>query len=119
MKVYKVKVNGKVYEVEVEAVDEVKGSITASAPVKNETPASTGAAVAPNADKSIVAPIAGKVVDVKVKVGDPVKAGQTVAIIEAMKLENEIQSAFDGTVAEIKVNKGSSVANKDVLIVLG
>jgi len=117
MKVYKVKVNGKVYEVEVEAVEEVKGNITASTSVKNDAPVSTP--ITGDADKSILAPIAGKVVDLKVKVGDQVRSGQTVAIIEAMKLENEIQSAFDGTVAEIKVNKGSSVANKDVLIVLG
>ena len=52
-------------------------------------------------------------------VGDTVKKGQTVAIIEAMKLENEIQSQFDGKVVEIKANKGASVNNKDVLIVLG
>ncbi len=114
MKVYKVKVNGKVYEVEVEAVDEVKGNITA-APAKENAPA----APASQGANTILAPIAGKVVDVKVNVGDVVKAGQTVAVIEAMKLENDIQSAFDGKVVEVKVNKGSNVANKDVLIVLG
>jgi len=111
MKVYNVKVNGKVYEVEVEAVDEVKGNIQASAPVQNNAPVSSG-------DNQILAPIAGKVLDVKVKVGDVVKKGQTVAIIEAMKLENEIQSSFDGKVVDVKVNAGSDVRNKDVLIVL-
>ena len=114
MKVYKVKVNGKVYEVEVEACDEVKGNI--EAPVAetkvDDSPVVAGA-------KTINAPIAGKVVDVKVNVGDVVKLGQTVAIIEAMKLENEIQSQFDGKVVEIRANKGASVKNKDVLIVLG
>jgi len=110
MKVYKVKVNGKVYEVEVEAVDEVKGNVEA---VKAEAkPVSAGS-------NTILAPIAGKVVDVKVNVGDTVKAGQTVCVIEAMKLENDIQSAFAGKVVDIKVNKGSQVNNKDVLIVLG
>ena len=114
MKVYKVKVNGKVYEVEVEAVDEVKGSVEAEAPkaVVNDTPVAAGAT-------TINAPIAGKVLEVKVNVGDTVKKGQTVAIIEAMKLENEIQSAFDGKVVDIKVAAGSDVRNKDVLIVLG
>ena len=113
MKIYKVKVNGKVYEVEVEAVDEVKGSISSpeAQKVENKT-VSDGA-------NNILAPIAGKVLDIKVNVGDTVKKGQTVAIIEAMKLENEIQSAFDGKVVEIKVNAGSDVRNKDVLIVLG
>ena len=114
MKVYKVKVNGKVYEVELEAVEEKKESIKAEAApvVKNDAPVAQG-------DKTVLAPIAGKVVDVKVKVGDTVTKGQTVAIIEAMKLENEIQSQFDGKVTDVKVTKGANVANKDVLIVLG
>ena len=112
MKVYKVKVNNKVYEVEVEAVDEVKGSIeTKEEPVRNENVTSEGA-------NSILAPIAGKVLDVKVKPGDMVKKGQTVAVIEAMKLENEIQSAYDGKVKDIVVKVGDDVHNKDVLIVL-
>lgn len=116
MKIYKVKVNGKVYEVELEAVEEVKGNIAApvaasAAPVA-AAPVSGGAA-------TIEAPIAGKVLDILVKVGDTVKKGQNVAIIEAMKLENEIPSGADGTVKEIRVNKGDAVNNKDVLIVLG
>ena len=112
MKVYKVKVNGKVYEVELEAVSKNNESI------KTETKAEATATVS-SGSNNILAPIAGKVVDVKVNVGDTVKKGQTVAIIEAMKLENEIQSQFDGKVVEIKANKGASVNNKDVLIVLG
>lgn len=113
MKLYKVKVNGKVYEVEVEAVDEVKGNIdTPAAPKATSTPVSDGA-------NTINAPIAGKVLDVKVNIGDTVTKGQTVAIVEAMKLENEIQSAFDGKVVDIKVSAGDDVKNKDVLIVLG
>ena len=112
MKIYKVKVNGKVYEVELEAVSENNETIVAS-----EKPVST--APIAEGDKQVLAPIAGKVVDVKVSVGDKVSKGQTVAIIEAMKLENEIQSQFDGKVVDIKVNKGSNVNNKDVLIVLG
>ena len=112
MKTYKVKVNGKTYEVEVESVEESNGHIEAAPKAAAAAPVSAGA-------NSILAPIAGKVIDVKVNVGDVVKKGQTVAIIEAMKLENEIQSQFDGKVVDIKVTKGASVANKDVLIVLG
>lgn len=112
MKVYKVKVNDKVYEVEVEAVDEVKGSIeTPAAPKANTSTATDGS-------NTINAPIAGKVLDIKVSVGNHVSKGQTVAIIEAMKLENEIQSAFDGKVVDIRVSAGNDVKNKDVLIVL-
>ena len=112
MKVYKVKVNGKVYEVELEAVSENDEKIVASEKETESAPA-------PSGDKEILAPIAGKVVDVKVNVGDKVSKGQTVAIIDAMKLETEIQSQFDGKVVDVKVNKGSNVNNKDVLIVLG
>ena len=111
MKVYKVKVNGKVYEVELEAVEERKESIAPSV-APTSAPVSAGA-------NTILAPIAGKVVDVKVNVGDSVKKGQTVAIVEAMKLENEIQSQYDGKVVEIRANKGTAVKNKDVIIVLG
>ena len=114
MKVYKVKVNGKVYEVEVEAVDEVKGNV--ETPKKDET---SNAAPASEGANTILAPIAGKVLDLKVNIGDTVAKGQTVAIIEAMKLENEIQSAYSGKVVDIKVSVGSNVKNKDVLIVLG
>lgn len=115
MKVYKVKVNGKVYEVELEAVSEVAGSITPSTPA---TPVASSAPVSDGANV-IKAPIAGKVLDLKVKAGDTVKKGQVVAIIEAMKLENEIQSGFDGKVVEVKASVGSQVANGDVLVVLG
>lgn len=112
MKVYKVKVNGKVYEVEVEAVDEIERKAE-PAPVKEEVKAK-----AEEGEKQILAPIAGKILDVVVKQGDSVRKGQTVAIIEAMKLENEIQSAHEGIVKQILIGKGSDVRNKDVLMIL-
>lgn len=115
MKIYKVKVNGKVYEVELEAVNENNATISAPA----AAPATTASAPVSNGAATILAPIAGKVLDIKVKVGDFVKKGQVVAIIEAMKLENEIPASAEGKVVEIKVSKGSAVNNKDVLIVLG
>lgn len=110
MKLYRVKVNGKVFEVELEAVREVQGNVTPS-PVQTSAPLTNGA--------TIVAPIAGKVLEVKVKVGDRVSKNQTVAVIEAMKLENEVPSPVEGVVKEIKMNAGASVNNGDVLIVLG
>lgn len=112
MKLYRVKVNGKVFEVELQAVSEVKGNVTpALNNDKVDVPSTNGA--------TIVAPIAGKVLEVKVKVGDKVSKNQTVAIIEAMKLENEVPSTVEGIVKEIKVNANTSVNNGDVLIVLG
>ena len=115
MKIYKVKVNGKLYEVELESVSEVAGSVSApvkeNAPAPAPTPASTGA-------NTIKAPIAGKVLKLSVKVGDSVKKGQAVAIVEAMKLENEIPSAFDGTVKAILVKEGDAVENGQAIIEL-
>lgn len=115
MKIYKVKVNGKLYEVELESVSELSGSVSApvatSAPAPAPAPASTGA-------NTIKAPIAGKVLKLSVKVGDSVKKGQTVAIVEAMKLENEIPSAFDGTVKAILVKEGDAVENGQAIIEL-
>lgn len=114
MKIYKVKVNGKLYEVELEAVEEVKGSVKpATVEEKPAAPASNGEGA------NVLAPIAGKLLDIKVKVGDAVKKGEIVAVIEAMKLENEVPSTADGIVKEVKASKGNAVNNGDVLIVLG
>ena len=115
MKKYRVKVNGKLYEVELEACDEVKGSIEAP---KASTPVSTP--VASNGEGTpLLAPIGGKVLDIKVSVGSSVKKGDVVCVIEAMKLENEIKANADGVIKEIKTSKGSMVQNKDVLLIIG
>lgn len=118
MKKYKIKVNGKLYEVELEAVTETNEKIEAPKETKKEE-AKPVAPVASGKGQNILAPIGGKIIDFKVQVGDTVKKGQTVAIIEAMKLENEVASEFEGTVKEIKVTKGAMVQNQDVIIVLG
>lgn len=113
MKKYKVKVNGKVYEVELEAVEETSGHVEAA---PKEAVASTTPSAGSN---TVLAPIGGKVLDIKVNVGQEVKVGDVICIIEAMKLENEVKSQFAGTVKEIKVTKGAIVSNKQELIVLG
>ena len=114
MKIYKVKVNGKLYEVELEAVTETNGTISAPtpAPAVATAPVSSGANV-------IKAPIAGKVLKINVSVGDQIKKGQAVAIVEAMKLENEIPSAFDGVVKAVLVKVGDNVDNAQAIIELG
>ncbi len=116
MKTYKVKVNGKLYEVQLEAVSESNETISApvSAPAQSAptAPVASGSAV-------IDAPIAGKILKINVNVGDVVKKGQVVAIVEAMKLENEIPATVEGTVKEIKVSVGAMVDNKQAIIVLG
>ena len=58
----------------------------------------------------------GNILDVKVKAGDSVKAGDVLVILEAMKMENEIVAPQDGTVASINVNKGDTVNSGDVLV---
>ncbi len=68
---------------------------------------------------AIVAPLPGLIQNIRVKVGDQVKAGQHVLTMEAMKMENEIQSNRDGVVQDIKVKIGDSVNEGDVLITLG
>lgn len=64
-------------------------------------------------------PLPGTILDVFVNVGDAVKAGQTVVLLEAMKMENNIEADTAGTVKEVKVRKGDSVLEGDVLVVIG
>ena len=66
----------------------------------------------------VLSPIGGTVNELKVKVGDKVKKGQCVAIVEAMKLENEVVSEFDGEVTEILVSKGQNVTAKAALMIV-
>ena len=115
MKIYKVKVNGKVYEVELESVTEAQGSIA----VAPQAAAPAAAAPAAAGDQEVKAPMAGTILDVKVAVGAQVKKGQVIAILEAMKLENEVVSTADGTVKQVLVNKGQAVTNQQVLVIVG
>ena len=112
MKVYKVKVNGKTYKVELEAIDEVKSEASFVEQKKEATQLTTsnGEGV------ELLAPIQGNIVDIKVKVGDKVNQGDVVLLIEAMKLENEVNANVSGVVSEILVTKGQSVSNKQLLL---
>ena len=64
----------------------------------------------------VTAPLPGRIIELKVKVGDAVKAGQEVAVLEAMKMENAITSDFAGTVKQILVHQGQTVATDAVLM---
>lgn len=115
MKIYKIKVNGKTFRVELESVEEVKGSgeekkVEAKAETKVAAPA-----VSSGEGNKCLSPIAGTVVAVKIKVGDVVKKGQPIAVVEAMKLENDVVSEFAGTVTEVRVAKGNTIQAKDVI----
>ena len=114
MKKYRVNVNGTVYEVELE---EITGG-AAAAPAAAAAPVATPAAPAsaPAGGEQITSPMPGNILDVKVKAGASVKAGDVLVILEAMKMENEIVAPQDGTVASINVNKGDTVNSGDVLV---
>ena len=122
MRKFMINVNGKSYEVDVE---EITGgaSAPAAAPAVAQAPVASPAA-APAAPAgaqgsvTVTAPMPGTVLQVKVKVGDAVKAGQAVVVLEAMKMENEIVVPQDGTIASVNVSQGASVNNGDVLVTL-
>lgn len=125
MKIYKVKVNGKVYEVELESVTEKSEEIKADAKpaVIPEPKPEFKTEPRPAADSrngiELKAPMQGTIIDVKAKVGDTVKKGQTVVVLEAMKLENDIVASASGVVKEIMVSKGQSVKNQQILMIIG
>ena len=120
-RVFNVTVNGATYEVEVE---EVGAGAATAAPVAAAPVAAPKAAPAPKkaAAKSgaagsvkITAPMPGKILDVKVAAGATVKRGEVIAILEAMKMENEIVAPQDGTIASIETSKGAAVETGAVL----
>ena len=118
----KVTVNGAEYTVEwekpVEEKPVVKVQPVAAKPtVAAAAPAATPAA-APVNGHAIKTPLPGVIIDVKVNVGDAVKKGDTVVVLEAMKMENNINADRDGKVTAVQVAKGDTVADGAVLIVI-
>ena len=113
---YDVKVEGKVYHVEVAASGELS-SVTPSQP-STAAPQPASASSSESA-QSINAPLAGNVFKILVRAGDVVNEGDVVIILEAMKMETEIRSAISGTVSEVLVGEGDAVASAQPLIALG
>ena len=118
----KVTVNGVEYTVEWEKPEEKKPATVVKPAVKPvaapAAAAPAAAAAAPVNGHPIKTPLPGVIIDVKVNVGDTVTKGQTVVLLEAMKMENNINADRDGKVASIAVGKGDTVADGAVLIVL-
>ena len=125
MKKYNITVNGTTYEVIVEEAGSVSSAPvyqapavqTQSAPAPKAAPASSPAPVAAG-NNAVTAPMPGTILDVKVSVGQSVKKGDVVCVLEAMKMENDIPAPCDGTVASVAVQKGASVGANDVLVTL-
>jgi biotin carboxyl carrier protein len=102
-----------------ERVAEAPAVSPAPAPVQ-PAPSRPAAPVAGPVDgEPILAPIPGLILEIKVKVGDAVAAGQTVAVMEAMKMENSLVTHVDGIIRDIRVQKGSEVSTGDVILVVG
>ena len=123
MKYYNISVNGVAYSVSVEETAAGAAPVAApaapAAPKAPAAPAAAPKAAAPAGAAGAVtvkAPMPGNILDVKVKAGASVKAGDVLVILEAMKMENEIVAPQDGTVASINVNKGDTVNSGDVLV---
>ena len=108
------KVDGKVYHVEVAE----SGTLTSVTPAATERAPAQSSAAAPAGGQAINAPLSGNVFKILVSEGDAVSNGDVVIILEAMKMETEIRSAFDATAGRILVKEGDSVASGQALIEL-
>ena len=144
MKNYKFKINGKDYSVDIQGIEGRNASLTvngvayqveladelpsAPAPVQAQPAAPAPAQAAPTQSApspapaasgtavTVKSPLPGVIISIDVNVGDTVRKGQKVAVLEAMKMENEIQSETDGTVSEILVHRGDSVLEGAALV---
>lgn len=141
MKAYKFKINGKEYNVAVNGIEGKNADVTVNGvnyqvELENEVPAAAPApaaaapapaaeaapapkAAAPAGGKKIGSPLPGVIISVDVKEGQAVKRGQKVAVIEAMKMENEILAECDGTITGIHVSKGDSVLEGADIVTIG
>ena len=144
MKEYKYKINGNLYNVVIGDIEEniahvevngthytvemeKKPKAAAPAPKPVARPAAKPAAAAPAAapaakpaaaKSGVKSPLPGVILDIKVKEGDEVKKGQTIIILEAMKMENSINADKDGKVTAINVSKGESVLEGTDLVII-
>lgn len=146
MKEYKFKINGKGYDVAIDTMEDNVASVTvngvayqvelentpaaesdAATPVMVQNPARPAAPApaaaaekaAAGAGKAVTSPLPGVVIAIKVNVGDVVKSGQEVAVLEAMKMENSIEATTDGTVTAIHAAKGDSIQEGTAIISIG
>ncbi len=138
MKSFKYTINGNVYKVVVNSIEdtiaevEVNGTpykVEMNKPTKKQVVTITRpaqAAVAPiarpqqtaAAPGALRSPLPGTILEILCKVGDPVKRGQKVIVLEAMKMENAINADRDGVIKEVKVNKGDSVLEGADLVII-
>ena len=142
MKEYKYKINGNEYAVCINEVNETTANVTVNGegfkvewekpqeekPIVKVQPVVAKSVTTPAASvqtpatavkgNAIKTPLPGVIIDVRVNVGDMIKKGETVIVLEAMKMENNINADRDGKVIAIQVAKGDTVADGAVLVVL-
>ena len=126
-----VNVNGRTFEVEMKhamkkkpapahvETPKPKVAPVAAAPVTSKPAAPASAAAEPGAGTKIMAPLPGTITEVKVIVGQTVKEGETVVILEAMKMQNNIEAEISGTITSVLVNKGDTVMEGTALVTIG
>lgn len=145
MKKFKFKIRGNSYDVEIHSIEdniadiEVNGTnykIEIEKEVKtSKTPKLVRPVSVPSSDSSktektrkpterkgggdVKAPLPGTILEIKKRIGDDVNVGDTLLVMEAMKMENDIKADKGGKITEIKVNIGDSVLEGDVLVVIG
>ena len=131
MRKFNVNVNGTLYEVEVEEIQAGAAAAPALKPIPAADPkaaapkaaapkaAPARPAAAPAGAETVKAPMPGNILEVRVKDGQAVQAGDVLFILEAMKMENEIMAPAAGTVSGVAVQKGSAVATGAVLCHIG
>lgn len=145
MKEYKYKIDGKEYAVKIDKIEgdqaqlEVNGTpysveiiqekkketpkvvkpTPAAAPAATAAPAPAAAPASTGKGKAVKAPLPGVIISVDVQVGQQVKRGQQVAVLEAMKMENGINAECDGTITEVKVKAGDSILEGTDIVIIG
>ena len=144
MKEYKYKIDGKEYAVKIDKIEgdqaqlEVNGtpysveiiqekketpkvakSAPAAAPAATAAPSPAAAPASTGEGKAVKAPLPGVIISVDVQVGQQVKRGQQVAVLEAMKMENGINAECDGTISETKVKAGDSILEGTDIVIIG
>lgn len=131
MRKFNVNVNGTLYEVEVDEIQAGAAAAPARKPIPSAAPkaaapkaaapkaAPARPAAAPAGAETVKAPMPGNILEVRVKDGQSVQAGDVLFILEAMKMENEIMAPAAGIVSGVAVQKGSAVATGAVLCHIG
>lgn len=114
-----VKVNGEEFEVGMEKpAEEEKPKVVLGQPAEEDGDAAPASAANVNTANAVKAPLPGTITAINVKVGDEVKAGDTLLVLEAMKMANNIEAEKDGKVTAVCVKTGQSVMEDDALVVV-